>query len=109
MRVVPRVPNNTIHRAAPRSDSVPARKIPIVSQFFVRASLCAFVSVCLLGTFLQAAGTVARLATLEQKYQDLHTKFVSDLEAVAISCEQSQLESLSVRWKSPPHWPSIRT
>lgn len=95
MRVVPRVPNNTIHRAAPRSDSVPARKIPIVSRFFVRASLCAFVTVCLLGAFLQAAGTAARLATLEQKYQDLHTKFVSDLEAVAISCEQSQLESLA--------------
>ena len=95
MRVVPRVPNNAICWAAPRSGLVPARKIPNVSRIFWRVSLFAFVTVCLLGALLQAAGTAGRLATLQQKNQELHSKFVSDLEAVAISCDQGQLDSLA--------------
>ena len=95
MRVVPRISNNAIRRAAPRSDMGPAQRIPNVSGICRRASLCAFVMVCLWGACLQAAGNAGRMATLEQKYQDLHSKFESDLEAVAISCEQNKLDSLA--------------
>lgn len=96
MRVVPRVPNNAIRRAAPRSGPIPAWMISFVSQKSRRTAFGTFVAFCLIGALLQAAGPAARRATLEQKYQELHTNFESDLEAVAVSCEQNQLDSLAV-------------
>lgn len=105
MPIVPRVPNNAICRAAPRSDLVPAPMIPFVSRNCRRTSFWAFVTVCLLTSMVQAAGPAGRLATLQKRYQELHAKFVADVESVAVQCDQEQLDSLATeirKLKLPP-------
>ncbi|RLS34239.1 MAG: DUF1570 domain-containing protein [Planctomycetota bacterium] len=104
MTVVPRVLNDAICRAAPRSDLVPARMNPIFSRNCGRMSFWTCVFSCLAISTLLAAGSAGPLVILQQKYLELRTKFVSELESIAVVCEQEQLVSLATevrRLKSP--------
>ena len=104
MPVVPRISRSTIRREEPRTDSIPGPLTGWRSRLNWHALSGAFVIGFLLSSIVVAAGAAARLASLQQLYQKYQSQFASELEAVAVTCNQSKLDALATeirQLKSP--------
>jgi Protein of unknown function (DUF1570) len=60
------------------------------------AALLTFWFVLSLEPLAQAAGSTDRLAVLMRQYEEMYARFASDMEAVALECDQAQLADFAV-------------
>ncbi len=100
MLVMPRVSITTIRRAGPCGASTPGRYPGHLGRFFWHGVRTLIVLGWLIGSCGWASGTAGRLATLQEKYQKLHTLFLAELESMATTCDQENLNDLSHQIRS---------
>ena len=95
MSVVSKIPGDRVLRAGPRSTLIPRRMRCLGLFFLGRTAVFAVWISLLLCSLAEAVSDSERLAVLLKQYQQTQTRFVSDLEAVAITWDQAQLIDLA--------------
>ena len=98
MPVVSRMTSATIRRDEPRGDSVPRRGLAVLKVSSWHRPIWGLILTllwCQSAGAAGAAGVSERLAALQQQYDKSRTLFASELEVVAVNCDQAPGEMLA--------------
>lgn len=95
MPVVSRMTSTTIRRDEPRGDSLPGRWLAIRTVSSWRRPIWGLILTLFVSPSVYATGASERLAALQQQYEKSQALFASELEVVAVTCEQASLEPVA--------------